>query len=63
MFSNFHIILPNATKYANKFAKKIQLNEIEQVFEEEIQDCKDGSGLRLIFGQDQGCHSGEILHL
>ena len=29
--SKFHIILPNATKYTNKFVKKMPQNKIEQV--------------------------------
>ena len=32
LFYNFHIILLNATKYTNKFVKKIPQNKIEQVF-------------------------------
>ena len=39
-------------KYTNKFDKKIPQNTIELVFETEIQDCRDGRGLQLIFGQD-----------
>ena len=52
--SNFHITSPNTIKYTNKFVRKIPQNKIEQVFwvRSEVQDCKDGSGLHLSFGQD-----------
>ena len=43
---------PNATKYTNKIDRKVPQNKIEQVFWGKVQDCKDGSGLRLIFDQD-----------
>ena len=52
LFPNFLSFLPNATKYTNKFDKKIPQKRWNSYFEEEVQDCKDGSGLRLIFGQD-----------
>ena len=48
LFSNLHMILPNATKYANNFVKKIPQNRIKQVFKAELQDCRGGSGLQFI---------------
>ena len=45
-------ILANATKYTNKFDKKILQNKIKLRFLGRGIDCKDRSGLQVIFGQD-----------
>ena len=42
-------MLPNT---AIKLIKRSRKTRYNRYFEEEVQDCKDGSGLRLIFGQD-----------
>ena len=51
LYFSFPFFLLNASKYTNKYYKRISQSKIEQVFEEGVQDCKDGSGLQLIFGQ------------
>ena len=48
LFSDFHIIIVNATKYTNDFDKKILYLNYNRYFGEEVQGCMDESGLQFI---------------
>ena len=67
--SIFYIIMPNVTKYTNKFHKKIPQNKIEQVFWERITGLQGWKWIelhpnKLLFldrmSRNQSCCSGKF---
>ena len=65
LFSDFHFLLPNGTKYTNTFDKKIPQNKIERVFmgrNTGLQGWK-WIAIDIWMSRNQSCHSGEIWNL